>query len=180
MSQIDTIRICICGLQSHANPEPPPFLRSLTSEEQATVPLRTLLQAYCEERRIDASNCCLALLHDILPAAATVDSMSEQYNIPRKGNLTITLHATHFKQPHASTESSHVAKRMSRLSLYDTSVAHGVLAGKGYGIDLSTLSALVSGTEKQIGPPQYRLLSERARHKHILGALHNSGHLTAA
>jgi len=174
-SKIDSIEIRISGKPTHGQPELPPFVRHLTPSEQATVPLRTLLHTYCAERHMDASKYSLALLHDVLSATATVDSMSAQYNIPRQGNLAVTLHAKHCKQPDTVSESSHVGKRMSHLSLYDTNVAHDVLTRRGYAIDHPTLTGLVSSTEHRIGRPQYRMMSESMRHRHIVDALHSSG-----
>ena len=174
-SRIDGIEIRINGNLTHAQPEALPFVRHLTPSEQATVPLRDLLHTYCAERNMDARKYCLMLRHDILPTTATVDSMSAQYNIPRMGNLAVTLHAKYCKQPHTASESSHVAKRMSHLSLYDTNVAHDVLTRRGYAIDHPTLTGLVSATEQRIGQPQYRKMSESMRHRHILHALHDSG-----
>jgi hypothetical protein len=177
-SPIDPIEIRIRGNPIHGKPELDAYVRRLTASEQATLPLRTLLSAYCAERRIDARKYSLALLHDVLPATATVDTLSAAYNIPRVGNLTVTLHATHCRQPDTASESQHVAKRMSHMSLYDTAVAHDVLTRRGYAIDHPTLTGVVSATEKRIGQPQYRMLSERLRHRHIVDALHSSGLLS--
>jgi len=174
-ARIDSIEIRIRGKPTHGQPEPPPYVRHLTPAEQETVPLRSLLHEYCAEHGIDARKYSLALEHDILPSTATVDSMSAQYNIPRVGNLAVTLHTKHCRQPDMASESSHVGKRMSHLSLYDTNVAHDVLTRRGYAIDHPTLTGVVSATEQRIGQSQYRTMPEKMRHSHILDALHGSG-----
>lgn len=173
---VDRVRIIIQGVCDVQDNEPV-FECWLTASQQKTVHLRTLLQTYCAERSLDPNKYSLCLHTDILFANATIDTLSKEYNMPRTGELSMTLTAVPLAPPCPQTESSFGVRRMSYNAVRDHSTAFDCLSRAHAGtIDTFALASVVAQTESAIEREKYRHMSEDKRHDRILDSIMASPH----
>jgi len=108
---VDRVRIIIQSVDALQD-KSPQFECWLSASEQKTMRLRSLLQTYCAERNLDPARYSLCLHNDILFSATTVDTLAKEYNMPRMGELSITLTAVPLTPPCPRSEISFGVRRI--------------------------------------------------------------------
>ena len=178
-TMVDQVRIVIrstVALQDKL----PQFERWLSASEQETILLRSLLKIYCAERNLDPTQYSLCLHHDILFSAATVDTLALEYNMPRTGELSITLIAVPLPPPCPRSEMHFGVRRMSCNSVYDHMIAFDALSRNNLGsIDKFALAAVVAQTESLLEREKYRHMCEDERHDKIIDSIRASPHFNS-
>jgi hypothetical protein len=176
---VDAVRIVIQSTTALQD-KLPQFERWLSASEQETVLLRSLLKIYCAERKLDPTQYSLCLQHDILFSAATVGTLAKEYNMPRIGELSITLIAVPLPPPCPRSEMSFGVRRMSRNSVYDHMIAFDALSRNSLGgIDKFALAVVVAQTELLLEREKYRHMCEDERHDKIIDSIRASPHFNS-